>query len=132
MSNHYQSGFLFKQKDAFTYLSFYLIKRLQLSLFKTNESYDLYRIITKIIMLYIIMINIIKINISIIILIKIAFLYCNRQNSVVRYFCDASEYLLTIKGVFFYFGKNALSLLHPLVVVTLASRQFEAVHFSGV
>lgn len=33
-----------------------------------------------------------KINISTIILIKIAFLYCNRQISVVRYFCDASEY----------------------------------------
>lgn len=45
-------------------LSSYLIKRLQLSLFKTNESYDLYRIITRIIMLYVIMINIIKINIK--------------------------------------------------------------------
>jgi len=41
-------------------------------------------------MLYIIMINIIKINISMIIFIKIAFLYCNRQNSVVRYFCHTT------------------------------------------
>jgi hypothetical protein len=42
-------------------------------------------------MLYIIMINIIKINISMIILIKIAFLYCNRQSSVVRLSCDATK-----------------------------------------
>ena len=40
--------------------------------------------------------------------------------------------LIDHQGCIFYFGKNALSLLHPLVVVTLASRQFEAVHFSGV
>ena len=36
------------------------------------------------------------------------------------------------QGCILYFGKNALSLLHPLRVVTLASRQLEAVHFSGV
>ena len=72
-----------------------------------------------------------KINISTIILMKIAVLYCNRLLFVVRYPCDASEYCYH-QGCIFYFGKNALSLLHPLVVVTLASRQFEAVHFSGV
>lgn len=31
-----------------------------------------------------------KINISTIILTKIAVLYCNRQNSVVRYFCHTT------------------------------------------